>query len=362
MTVLTLDHRPVVLTGANGAGKTNLLEAISLLAPGRGLRGAAYADLDRLQGGHSWALSARVETRYGEVTIQTRGRPHGAQGQRGGRMVMVDGEPASGSGILADYLDVNWLTPAMDGLFMGSAAERRHFIDRLSLCFDPGHRRRIAQFERAMRQRNRLLEMNGASSALFDGLEIQMAETGIATAAARLATVHNLNGAILSARQAQPSVFPWARLDLDGTLESMLGEMAAVDAEDAYRRSLAQGRERDRAARRALEGPHRSDLIVHHGPKNLPARTCSTGEQKALLVGLVLAHARLVKRLSDGTAPIVLLDEIAAHLDAARRGALFDAILGLEMQAWMTGTDEAMFAALGTSAQFFKIEGGAILN
>ena len=362
MTALSLDHRSVVLTGSNGAGKTNLLEAISLLAPGRGLRNAAYADLDHSQGGRPWALSARVETRFGEITIATGGRPQSPAAQKTSRVVKVDGVQVAGSGALADYLDVSWLTPAMDGLFVGPASERRRFIDRLCLCFDPGHRKRNAHYERAMRQRNRLLEMNDESSpALFEGLETQMAEVGVAIAAARLTTVQNLNGAILRGREARGSTFPWAALGLDGTLEAMLEDMAAVDVEDVYRQRLAETRERDRAARRALEGPHRSDLTVRHGPKDLSARTCSTGEQKALLVGLVLAHARLVKQMNEGYAPIVLLDEIAAHLDARRREALFSDIQQLEVQAWMTGTDQSMFAPLRECAQFFEIEDGQVV-
>ncbi|MGI9387015.1 MAG: DNA replication/repair protein RecF [Methyloligellaceae bacterium] len=362
LTVLTLDERPVVLTGGNGAGKTNLLEAVSLLAPGRGLRGSAYSDLDRFQSGQSWALSAQVQTRYGEFAIQTRGRPQSPGMQRGGRTVTVDGAPAAGSGALADYLDVSWLTPAMDGLFTGPAAERRHFLDRLSLCVDPGHRKRITRFDRAMRQRNKLLEMNDASPLAFEGLEMQMAELGVAMAAARLAVVRNLNSAIVNSRENCQSAFPWAVLDLDGLLEAMLEHMPAVDVEDAYRRELATGRAQDCAARRTLKGPHRSDLIVCHGPKDLLARTCSTGEQKALLVGLVLAHARLVKQINDGFAPIVLLDEIAAHFDISRREALFEDIQNLGMQAWMTGTDGGVFSAFGNGAQFFKIADGSALN
>ena len=351
----TFDARPIVLTGPNGAGKTNLIEAISLLAPGQGLRRAPYPEIART-GTDAWAVAARVHTPAGRIDIGTGLTGAGAASNRTGRTVRIDGEPQSGSGILADYVEMIWLTPAMDGLFTGSGTERRRFLDRMILCFDPGYRTRVNQFERAMAQRNRLLEDGVREPARLEGLEIVMAETGVAIAAARAEAVAALATTIAARRaRAAASAFPWAMLMLEGRLERELAQRPAVEVEDQYARALATGRERDRGAGRALDGPHRSDLIVGHGPKSAPARQCSTGEQKALLVGLVLAHAELIAERRGGAAPILLLDEIAAHLDAARRAALFDEIVALGTQAWMTGTDQEAFEALGQRAQSLRL-------
>jgi DNA replication and repair protein RecF len=348
---LSFDARPVVLTGPNGAGKTNLIEAISLLAPGQGLRRAPYPEIAR-RGADAWAVAARVHTPIGPVDIGTGLTGAGMASSRAGRTVRIDGEPQSGSGVLADHVEMVWLTPAMDGLFTGPGGDRRRFLDRMILCFDPGYRTRVNHFERAMSQRNRLLEEGVRENARLEGLEIVMAETGVAIAAARAQTVAALATMIETRRdRATASAFPWAKLDLVGELEAALAHRPAVEVEDAYVRTLAGVRERDRGAGRALDGPHRSDLVVGHGPKDAPARQCSTGEQKALLVGLILAHAELMAERRQGAAPILLLDEIAAHLDAARRSALFDEIVAIGTQAWMTGTDQEAFSALGERAQ-----------
>lgn len=347
----TFDARPVVLTGPNGAGKTNLIEAISLLAPGQGLRRAPYPEIAR-RGADAWAVAARVHTPIGPVDIGTGLTGASTASNRAGRTVRIDGEAQSGSGILAEYVEMVWLTPAMDGLFTGAGGDRRRFLDRMILCFDPGYRTRVNHFERAMAQRNRLLEEGVRDNARLEGLEIVMAETGVAMAAARAQTVAALVTMIEARRdRTTASAFPWAKLELEGELEAALAVRAAVEVEDAYARTLASVRERDRAAGRALDGPHRSDLVVGHGPKDAPARQCSTGEQKALLVGLILAHAELMAERRRGAAPILLLDEIAAHLDAARRAALFDEIIAIGTQAWMTGTDLEAFSALGERAQ-----------
>ncbi|ODT30927.1 MAG: DNA replication/repair protein RecF [Hyphomicrobium sp. SCN 65-11] len=347
----TFDARPVVLTGPNGAGKTNLIEAISLLAPGQGLRRAPYPEIAR-RGADAWAVAARVHTPIGPVDIGTGLTGASTASNRAGRAVRIDGEAQSGSGILAEYVEMVWLTPAMDGLFTGAGGDRRRFLDRMILCFDPGYRTRVNHFERAMAQRNRLLEEGVRDNARLEGLEIVMAETGVAMAAARAQTVAALATMIEARRdRTTASAFPWAKLELEGELEAALAVRAAVEVEDAYARTLASVRERDRAAGRALDGPHRSDLVVGHGPKDAPARQCSTGEQKALLVGLILAHAELMAERRRGAAPILLLDEIAAHLDAARRAALFDEIIAIGTQAWMTGTDLEAFSALGERAQ-----------
>ena len=352
---------PVVLLGQNGAGKTNLLEAISLLSPGSGLRGAHYAELGRMGGAGDWAVAAHVNSIIGGVDIGT-GQRSIARGDevRQGRIVRIDGEAASPAA-LAEHLDVVWLTPAMDGLFTGPASERRRFLDRLVLCFDASHAAMSARYERAMRQRNRLLEDGTRDSALFEGLELQIAETGAAIAAARLSAVAALSAIGDRRRDCNAaSPFPWFGLDLEGVLETELATAPAVEVEDRYRERLARGRERDRAAGRMLEGPHRSDLAVTHGPKGMPARLCSTGEQKALLMGLVLAHAALIAERGSRGAPILLLDEVAAHFDEARRSALFDEILSLGAQAWMTGAEPKAFSALVGRARFALVADGRI--
>jgi len=355
---LNLGPEPVVLTGQNGAGKTNVLEAVSLLSPGRGLRSAPFSELCRYgtgQGG--WTVSGCLHVGQMETAIGT-GLRATTDESRATRAVRINGVPAQPN-TLAEYLRMVWLTPALYTLFTGPASERRRFMERVIATLDPHHRRLVAQFERAMRQRNRLLEIGGEAS-LLDGLERQMAEAGVAIAAARRDALAQLSAVI--ARKwpvTAHAAFPAAILELDGRLENALASEAAVDVEDGYARELAATRERDRAAKRTTLGPHRSDLIATHAPKGLPARICSTGEQKALLVGLVLAHAELVRSVS-GAAPLILLDEIAAHLDAERRTAMFAEIEALAAQAWMTGTDREVFAPLERRANFFVVDQGMI--
>ncbi len=358
---LRVGAAPVVLLGENGAGKTNLLEAVSLLAPGQGLRRAVYSELARTGGDGGWAVAARVVTPAGPVEIGTGLQPSGNDAAASARIVRIDGATRASSGALGDYLDMVWLTPSMDGLFAGAAGDRRRFLDRLILCFDPNYRTIVTQFERAMRQRNRLLEDGVREDARFAGLERVMAETGVAIAAVRSQTVASLSATISSRREANhASPFPWAEIAVEGRLESALQDKPAVDVEEQYLEKLAAGRERDRAAGRALDGPHRADLVVTHGPKAMAARICSTGEQKALLVGMVLAHAQLLSERRNRGAPILLLDEIAAHLDGLRRAALFDEILSLGLQAWMTGTDKHAFAALDGRAAIYCVKDGSI--
>ena len=361
---IDLGPAPVVLLGNNGAGKTNLLEAVSLLAPGQGLRRAPFPHLARMKGSGDWAVAAHVHTPNGTVDIgtgQLPGSNTATSPGRVGRLVRIDGQPQSGSGALADWVEMVWLTPATDGLFTGPASERRAFLDRLTLCFDPGYHTRAGQFERAMRQRNRLLQDGVTDGAQFAGLELVMAETGVATAAARAEAATALGASILTRRDRDPnSPFPWSRIALDGWLEQQLSEKPAVDVEDAYLAALKGGRERDRAAGRALVGPHRTDVLVEHGPKSMAAALCSTGEQKALLIGLVLAHAELLAERRESAAPILLLDEIAAHLDEFRRAALFAEILRLGAQAWATGTDRQAFSALENRALFVRVEDGRV--
>lgn len=357
---LDLGPGPVVLTGPNGAGKTNLLEAISLLQPGPGLRRAPYAEMGRVGGSHDWSVSATVRAGDQRTSIGTGLSPKAAAGDGSGRLVRIEGENRSPTA-LSDILEVVWLTPSMDGLFLGPAGERRRFIDRLILCFDSGFRTHLNTFERAMRQRNRLLEMGRAGHREFEGLELQMAETAVAIAAARREAVGEIRASISRRIAGKPdSPFPWADIAIDGEIESLLDEHAAVDVEDRYARLLAEGRDRDRAAGRTLQGPHRSDLLVGHGPKQLPAKVCSTGEQKALLINLVLGHAELITRRKPGGAPILLLDEITAHLDDRRRLALFGEIVELGVQAFMTGTDTTPFFPLESRAQFLAVADGIV--
>jgi DNA replication and repair protein RecF len=356
---LNLSPKPIVLVGSNGAGKTNLLEAVSLLSPGQGLRRAVTADLAAFSENGDWAVSAKVHGAMGEAQIGT-GVTGAALSESVRRKVRIDGETLSSSTPLGQSIQILWLTPAMDGLFTGAASERRRFLDRLMLVFNPETRKQWSQFERAMRQRNKLLETHETSDYMFVGLEIQMAEYGVALAASRLEAIERLRGVIKDSRNEQ-TAFPFATLALDGILEKALETKAAVDVEDEYRIVLRENRMQDRAAKRTLEGPHRTDFVVGHGPKAMPAKLCSTGEQKALLTGLILAHARLVHDKAGGYAPLLLLDEIAAHFDQERRHALFEEILKLNCQAWMTGTDHSSFEFFGKNAQIFTVDGAEIV-
>ncbi|MFC3691551.1 DNA replication/repair protein RecF [Chenggangzhangella methanolivorans] len=344
----------VALVGANGAGKTNILEAVSLLAPGRGLRRAAHAELARAPGDGAWAVAADVTGAAGSARLGT-GVEGG--GSEAGRRCRIDGASVGSAGAFSEHLRLVWLTPDLDGLFRGSAGDRRRFLDRLVTAADPEHAARASGLERALRSRNRLLEDVRADARWLDAVEREVAELGVAVAAARAETVGRLSGLI--AETADPaSPFPAALIALDGVLEADLARDPASAVEDRYRERLGRARPRDRAAGRTLEGAHLSDLLVRHGPKDMPAEKCSTGEQKALLVGLVLAHARLVARL-DGWAPVVLLDEVAAHLDPSRREALFSALEALSAQVWMTGADPAGFAEIGGRARLFAVADGA---
>ena len=351
---LALDARPVTLTGENGAGKTNLLEAISLLSPGRGLRGAAYADLARADGGGGWAVSATLRLPDGDDLRIGTGQEAGAENTNRSRIVRIDGVNA-GPSALAEYVRMVWLTPAMDRLFVEGASERRKFFDRLVMGFDPSHGTRANAYERALRERNRLLADEVFDDAWLTGLEEQMAEHGVAIAAARAEMLARLRGALEAASE---DAFPRAEIALDGPLEEQVTREPAVDVEDRFRVLLKEMRGRDAGAGRALSGPHRTDLLVRHAAKDREARLCSTGEQKALLIGMVLANARLLA--ARGHQPLLLLDEVAAHLDEVRRAALFDEIVGLGLQAFMTGTDPSLFDAFGDRAQHMRVEGGQI--
>lgn len=355
---LACDARHVVLVGENGSGKTNLLEALSLVSPGRGFRRARLDEMARLGGPGGWSVFARLDGPDGEVAIGTGIDAALGEDDTRQRRLRIDGAPARSADDLLDLVRVLWLTPAMDGLFTGPAADRRRFLDRLVLAVDPGHGARVAAYEKAMRGRNRLLEEDRWDVDWLAAIEEQMAELGIAVASARVETVACLERLIEATRADAP--FPHAELALEGEIEALVARGGpSAEAEDLFRARLADGRGRDRAAGRTLDGPHRADLAVRHGPKAMPAALSSTGEQKALLLGLVLAHARLVGE-TTGRAPLLLLDEIAAHLDPRRRGELFDVLEALGSQCWMTGTDATAFAALGDRAEIRTVEAGAL--
>jgi DNA replication and repair protein RecF len=324
----------VLLFGENGAGKTNVLEAVSLLTPGRGLRGASLSDMARIGGNGGFAVAARLA----ETDIGTGTQPSSPER----RQVRINGAPAAVNS-LSEWLSVLWLTPAMDRLFSGSAGDRRRFLDRLVLALEPSHAYHSSRYEAAMRSRNKLLAEEGWDERWLASLELAMAEHGTAIAAARERAVHALEQRL---SEAPDDTFARASIALEGW---RAGDLSAA---------LAAGRSRDAAAGRATEGPHRQDLIVSHRAKQIPASRSSTGEQKALLLGLVLAHAELVAE-RRGEPPILLLDEVAAHLDPARRAALFRRLEG-RGQVWMTATEAALFDGIGDAFRF-HIQPGQIM-
>ncbi|WP_425406916.1 DNA replication/repair protein RecF [Hwanghaeella sp.] len=358
---LDLQAAPVALIGPNGAGKTNLLEAVSLLTPGRGLRRAKISDMDRRRteapgdgsfpaGGSDaggWGVSAEVDSIVGPVKIGTGREPGGER-----RSVRINGAPSSAQA-LSGYLGAVWVTPQMNQIFLESAGNRRRFLDRLIFATDPAHAGRVSSYEQAMRDRARLLKdrgANGADKTWLSALESQMAERGVAVAAARLDMADRLG----QVAKDGFGPFPGAMVTVEGEVETWLRERPALAAEDAFRDSLAAGRMQDAVTGGAAVGPHRCDLRVRHLAKDMAADQCSTGEQKALLMALVLAHARLLSA-ERGAVPLLLLDEVAAHLDEVRRAALFEAIVEFGTQAWLTGTDASVFAPMAGTAQAFRV-------
>lgn len=352
---LTLQPGLVVLTGENGAGKTNLIEALSFLCPGRGLRRAELAECARAGGPGAWSVFAELATISGrrQLGIGTELQPDATLMRR----YRLDRAPVTSIKPFADLIRVIWLTPAMDGLFSGTAGERRRFLDRLVLAVDGEQGSRVNALERALRNRNRLLEEN-ADRRWLDAAEHEVAELAVAVAAARAETVQHLTARIAQMKE-EDSPFPHAELSLQGDVEALIGTRPALEIEDFYRDRLRANRGRDAAAGRTLIGPQAADLRVRHGPKQADAARSSTGEQKALLTGLILAHARLVAEIS-GLKPIVLLDEITAHFDAARRSALFEKLIALDCQVFMTGADQAAFAEIKSRAQMLHVAMGQV--
>jgi DNA replication and repair protein RecF len=351
--------RLVALAGPNGAGKTNILEAISLLVPGRGLRGSAFNLLARLGGNGSWAVAADAETPLGDVQLGTgfESDPLSEDSEQSGRSAMIDGLLQKSSGRLGTHLRILWLTPAMDRLFAGPGGDRRRFFDRLVASFDESHGARVNAFEKLMRERNFLLQDERADRTWLSSLEAQMAECAIAMASARNEVARHLANHFAGAENAAP--FPWGVFQLEGEIEELVAANPAVQAEEKYARMLLESRGLDRAQGRTMKGPHRTDFSVMHGPKSTPAALCSTGEQKALLIGLILAQARAVKD-HLGAAPLLLLDEVAAHLDEARRHGLYETLTRMGAQSFMTGTEAALFAGSGPQAQLYAVENGKV--
>jgi DNA replication and repair protein RecF len=336
----------VVLTGPNGAGKTNLLEALSLLVPGRGLRRATTGECARVGGAGDWRVAAEIDSAGGPVAVGTASRA-GAN-----RTVEVDGAARRGQAILGLFHSQLWLTPAMDRLFVDAPAGRRRFLDRIVFGHDPDHAGRVARFERALRERGRLLRDGPADPAWLDALEEQMARHGVAVAAARRQTVSALDDALAVAT----GPFPRAGVAVAGDLETALADRPALAVEDDYRLTLARARASDPDGG-GTPGPQRSDLLVADRASGRPAALGSTGEQKALLLAVVLGAARLIDR-RQGRPPVLLFDEVAAHLDPRRRADLFAAVAALGTQAWFTGTEIAPFAAIDGEAAFLTLEGG----
>ena len=356
---LDFDERPVVLMGPNGAGKTNLLEAVSFLGAGRGLRGARLADVDCRPASPSsgprpgpWAVAAVLQGPHGRFEVGT-GRDGDSTVSR--RLVRVDGKSQAGPQALAEKVPMLWLTPAQDGLFLDRPSARRRFLDNLVAVLDPAHATRINEYQRALRERARLLREKGADPDWLSALERTMAESGIAVAAARCVAVDDLT----RTAAAGCGLFPAAIVTAAGEAEEWLGECPALEAEDRLARALAGTRARDGEVGGAAHGPHRTDMAVTDGDKGLAAQSLSTGEQKTLLLSIVLGTARLQAE-KRGIAPILLLDEVSAHLDGNYRRALHEEVAALGAQAWLSGTEAALFAGLEGTARMLNVTDGQV--
>jgi DNA replication and repair protein RecF len=348
--------KTIVLVGPNGAGKTNLIEAISFFAPGRGLRRANLDEVAFSEGDGSWAAAAEIEGALGLATLGTGIERPLEEGATILRKCRIDREPVGSAAAFADHLRVVWLVPAMDTLFVGAPSERRRFLDRLALAVDAEHGSRVNALERSLRSRNRLLEEARPDTHWLDAVEHETAELAVAVAGQRVETIHRLD-AVLASRKG--SAFPPAEIALDGWMEKLIPEHPAIEIEERYRAVLRDNRARDAAAGRTSDGPHLTDLKVTYAHKGIAAADSSTGEQKALLIGLVLAHGRLIAEMT-GFAPILLLDEIVAHLDPARRAALHVELAQLGGQVWMTGADPALFAEVGDDAMIIDVASGRL--
>jgi DNA replication and repair protein RecF len=353
---LKTDARTVVLVGANGAGKTNLIEAVSFFAPGRGLRRATLDEVAFSEGDGSWAVSAEIEGALGLATLGTGIERPAEDSATTVRKCRIDREPVGSAAAFANHLRVIWLTPAMDTLFTGAPSERRRFLDRFALAVDAEHGSRVNALERSLRSRNRLLEDARPDAHWLDAVEHETAELAVAVASQRVETMRRLE-TVLASRKG--SAFPPAEIALDGWMEQLIPNHPAAEIEERDRAVLRDNRPRDAAAGRTLDGPHLTDLKVIYAAKGTPAADASTGEQKALLIGLILAHARLIAEMSR-FAPILLLDEVVAHLDPSRRAALHSELEQLGTQVFMTGADPALFVEVGDDALFVEVAAGRL--
>lgn len=356
---LDLSNRHIVLYGNNGAGKTNILESISFLTPGRGMRRASFVDVANNQGSGAWTVAATLTSDNDTIPIGS-GFVFDTNQTKKSRRTRINSATASSADSLLEYIRVIWLTPAMDGLFTGPSADRRRFLDRMVLAIDPQHGRRVVNFEKAMRNRNRLLFERPGEIGWLEGLETQLAEFGVAIAQARQQLVESFTD-LFESSSASKFGFPSAGLLLEGEFENLIQNLSTLEAQQLYLKTIVQMRDRDGKAGRLLTGPHLVDLKVKHREKNIEAARASTGEQKALLIGLILAHAKLVWTLS-GIPPILLLDEVAAHLDASRRTILFEHLEEHGGQCWLTGTDQTYFEAFEERAQRLHVINGSIAD
>lgn len=365
---------PIILTGENGSGKTNILEAISFLTPGRGLRGSRLADIKRIRPAlvtpdyqpdngetSNWAVSAVVQKNGEEFSLGTAVQKTCKENddelrtfER--RIVQVNGQKVSSQAELGKYISAIWITPQMDRLFLGGTQPRRSFLDRIVYAFDGEHAKRTANFEHLYKQWYQLLKSGCRDHNWLTSLEEEMAGLGVAIAAARRELVARLNTFI---EQEPDDVFPDIRLELDGTIEKMLDRLAAVDVEDYYRNDLCSKRH-SVISNDYVDGVNRTDFKVYYKKKHMPAELCSTGEQKSLLVSIILAQTKC-QILDKGFAPILLLDEVTTHLDDIKRDALLEKIKALQLQAWITSTDSQIFNVLKNDAQFFTVKNGSII-
>lgn len=350
----TLQQKPVVITGPNGSGKTNILEAISLLSPGKGLRRIKLSEADRIdnQTRLPWAIHATIGYHGQETHIGT-GRHNISESKR---IVKIDGTVIKNQTELTQSFSVMWQTPQMDGLFLGSASDRRKFLDRLVYNFDPEHASRIYSYEYSTRERAKLLQNNG-DPRWISILEEKMAERAVSIAIARLDAIHSIQAAMLQSDTA----FPKGTLAIQGEVEAMVGSAPALQIEETVRQKLYHARHQDKLTGRTGYGTHRSDFLVTHCEKHMPAAYCSTGEQKALLLSIILAEAR-AKAQWKNSVPVLLLDEVVAHLDATRRSSLYEELLHMGAQVWMTGTDVELFKELDGKAQFLSVQQGVVAS
>lgn len=350
---LEVAPEPVVLVGPNGGGKTNIMEAISLFSPGRGLRRAALADLQARHNPEPWAIVAEIDNPAGFTTLATGLDPESSGPPR--RLVRVDGKPARNQNVFLEQINISWMVPELDRILAEGQSARRKLLDRLVYGFDPAHAGRVTRYEEALRERMRLLRDGPHEPAWLNALEDVMAATGTAIAAARLQMAQQLNAQMATVQGA----FPAAELRLTGLAEDSLANHPALTVEEILRREFAAARGQDQQSGTTSRGPQRSDLTVLHRPQQMPAELCSTGEQKALLITIMLCHAQLLRQWR-GVAPMLLLDDIASHLDGARRDALYDWLCAIGSQFWLSGTETALFSALHGKAQFLQVQQGSV--